>query len=57
MWMDWTGLDWTSPVHSHPRQRQATYKVLHTTNCILQSNAPEDRHNYCLKHVEVTLEF
>jgi len=43
----------------HPSQRQATYeyKVLHTTSCILQSNAPEDGHNYSPKHVELTLEF
>ena len=32
-------------------------KVLHTTSCILQSNAPEDGHNYCPKHVELTMEF
>jgi len=44
------------PVHPHPSQQQATYKVLHTTGCIIQSNAPEDWHNYCLKHVELTLE-
>jgi len=37
-------------------QRQATYKVLHNTSCILQSIAPEDGHNYCPKHVELTLE-
>ena len=43
-------------VHPHPSQRQTTYKVLHTTSCILQSNAPEDEHNYCPKHVELTLE-
>jgi hypothetical protein len=31
--------------------------VNHTTGCILQSKAPEDGHNYCLKRVELTLEF
>jgi len=30
------------------------YKVLHTTSCILESNAPENGHNYCPKHVELT---
>ena len=37
-------MDW---IHPYPSQQQATYKVLHTTSCILQSNAPEDGHNYC----------
>jgi hypothetical protein len=32
----------------------ATYWVHYTTNCIAQSNAPEDGQNNCLKHVEVT---
>jgi len=41
----------------HPSQRQAAYKVLHTTSCILQSDVPEDGHNYCPKHVELNLEF
>ena len=27
-----------------------------TSNCILQSNVPEDGHNYCPKHVKLTLE-
>jgi len=36
---------------------QATYKVLHTTSCILQSSAPEDGHNYWSKHAELILEF
>jgi hypothetical protein len=44
-------------VHPYSSQRQATYKVLHTTSCILQYNAPEDGHNYCPKHAELTLEF
>jgi len=44
-------------LQEHPNQRQATYKVLHTTSCILQSNDPEDGHNYCPKPVELTLEF
>ena len=44
-------------IYPHPIQRQAIYKVLHTTSHILQSNAPEDGHNYCPKHVEPTLEF
>jgi len=43
------------PVHPHPSQQQATYKVLHTTSCI--PNAPEDGHNYFPKHVELTLNF
>jgi len=47
------GLD----VDLHPSQQQATYKVLHTKSCIQQSNAPEDGHNSCSKHVELTLEF
>jgi hypothetical protein len=38
----------------HPSQRQATYKVLHTTRCILQPNAPEDGRNCCPKYVELT---
>ena len=33
------------------------FTVLHTTSCILQSNVPEDGHNYCPKHVELTMEF
>jgi len=41
----------------YPSQRQATHKVLHTTSCILQSNAPEDGHNYYPKYVELILEF
>jgi hypothetical protein len=40
-----------------PNQRQATHKVLHTTSCVLEFNASEDEHNYCPKHVELTLEF
>jgi len=44
-------------LYADPSQRQATYKVLLTTSCIIQSNAPEDGHNYCPKHVELTLEF
>jgi len=31
-------------IHPHPSHRQATYKVVHNTSCILQSNAPEDGH-------------
>jgi hypothetical protein len=31
--------------------------VNHTTGSNLQSKAPEDGHNYCLKHVKLTLEF
>jgi hypothetical protein len=50
-------LDADELVHPHPSERQATYKVLHITSCILQSNAPEDGHDYCPKHVELTLEF
>jgi hypothetical protein len=46
-----------SRVHPHPSQQQATHKVLHMTSCILQSNVPEDGHNYCPKHVELNLEF
>jgi hypothetical protein len=51
------GLDAVGLVLPHPSQRQAKYKVLHTTSCILQYNAPEDGRNYCPKHVEPTLEF
>ena len=51
------GLDADGPVHLHPSQRKATYEVHHPISCILQSNAPEDGHNYCPKHVELTLEF
>jgi hypothetical protein len=36
------GLDADGLVHPHPSHQQATYKVLHTTSRILQSNAPED---------------
>jgi len=50
-------LDADGPVHPHPSQRQATYKVIHTTSCILQSNVPEDGHNYCPKHVELNWNF
>jgi len=50
------GLD-ADGVDPRTSQWQATYKVLHTTSYILQSNAPEDGHNYCPKHVELTLEF
>jgi hypothetical protein len=32
-------------------------KVLRTTRCILQSDAPEDGQNYCPKQDELTLEF
>jgi hypothetical protein len=39
------GFDADGQVHPHPIQKQATYKVLRTTDCILQSNAPEDEHN------------
>jgi len=54
----WMQMDWCpASVLPHPSQQQATYKVLHATSCILQSNAPEDGHNYCLKHVKLTLEF
>ena len=49
------GLD--ADVHPHPNQWQTAYKVLHTTSCILQSDVPEDGHNYCPKHVELNLEF
>jgi len=56
--MQQRGLDADGPqVHPHPSQWQTAYKVLHTTSCILQSNAPEDGYNYCPKHVELTLEF
>jgi hypothetical protein len=51
------GLDADEPVHPHPSQQQAAYKVLHTTSCILRPNVPEDGHNYCPKNVEITLEF
>jgi len=54
--MDVTICNLCNVVHPHPIQRQATHKVLHTTSCILQSNAPEDGHNYCPKHVELTFE-
>jgi len=30
-----------------------TFTVQHTTNCSMQSNAPEDGQNYCPKHVEL----
>jgi len=33
------------------------FAMFHTTSCILQSNAPEDGHNYYPKNVELTLEF
>jgi len=33
------------------------FTVLHTTSCMLQSNAPEVGHNYFPTHVELTLEF
>jgi len=48
------GLEAVGLVHPHPSQRRTIYKVLHTTSSILQSNAPEDGHNYCPKHVELT---
>jgi hypothetical protein len=50
------GLD-ADAVRLHPSQWQATYNVLHTTSCILQSNGPEDGHNYYPKYIELTLEF
>ena len=36
-----------------PDHRSTTYWVLHTTSCIIQSNAPDDGQNYCPKHVEL----
>ena len=36
-----------------PDHRPATYWVQHTTSCNVQSNAPEDGHNCCPKHVEL----
>jgi len=50
------GMDWT-PVRPHQIQRQTTYKELHVTSYILQSNDPEDGLNYSPKYVELTLEF
>ena len=47
----------TITMHLHPSQQQATHKVLNTTSCMLEPDAPGDGLNYCPKHVELTLEF
>ena len=51
--LDADGLVQSIRIQTNGRQ---TYKVIHSTSCILQSNALEDGHNYCPKHVELTLE-
>jgi len=35
-----------------PDHRPTTRWVIHTTSCIIQSDAPDDGQNYCPKHVE-----
>jgi hypothetical protein len=39
---------------SAPDHQPTTYWVQHTTSCIARSNAPEDGHNCCPKHVELS---
>jgi len=36
-----------------PDHRPTAHWVIHTTTCIIQSNAPDDGQNCCPKHVEL----